>query len=191
MKYDEISKIDAAIRQLQVAIRIFFERKDPLAVHTLAAASQQLFLDLGKIRDIKSLYLNSELIRLEKRSEVYEKFREAQNFLKHADRDPEASLKFNREINSIVLFDACHLCENVTGKHFTEIPEIHVFVGWFYMKYPDLLIEGAFKDEFVKLLEGIDTDDFEIVISAIEDFRENRFKAVELIQREKFFEPDR
>lgn len=81
-QYQIISKVDAADRQLRVAIRLFFERKDLLAVHTLAAAAQGILTDLTRPKDIKIIFdrLDPDLRRA---------FRAAQNFLKHADKDPE------------------------------------------------------------------------------------------------------
>jgi hypothetical protein len=37
--FETVTKIEAAERQLRVAIRMFFERKDMIAVHTLACAA--------------------------------------------------------------------------------------------------------------------------------------------------------
>jgi len=46
----QISKIAAAQRQLDAAIRIFFDREDELAVHTVAAAAFQVLRDVTKNR---------------------------------------------------------------------------------------------------------------------------------------------
>jgi hypothetical protein len=46
----QISKIAAAQRQLDAAIRIFFQREDELAIHTLAAAAFQILRDVTSQR---------------------------------------------------------------------------------------------------------------------------------------------
>lgn len=46
----QISKIAAAQRQLDAAIRMFFQREDELAIHTVAAAASQILRDLIKQR---------------------------------------------------------------------------------------------------------------------------------------------
>lgn len=46
----QISKIAAAQRQLDAAIRIFFQREDELAIHTVTAAAFQILQDLTKLR---------------------------------------------------------------------------------------------------------------------------------------------
>ena len=46
----QISKLAAAQRQLDAAIRMFFQREDELAIHTLTAAAFQILRDLAKKR---------------------------------------------------------------------------------------------------------------------------------------------
>lgn len=46
----QISKIAAAQRQLDAAIRMFFQREDELAIHTVAAAAFQILRDITKRR---------------------------------------------------------------------------------------------------------------------------------------------
>ena len=46
----QISKIAAAQRQLDAAIRMFFQREDELAIHTVAAAAFQILRDVTKGR---------------------------------------------------------------------------------------------------------------------------------------------
>jgi hypothetical protein len=42
----KISKLDAARRQLDTAIRLYFMEGDPVSVHTLAAAAFEILKDL-------------------------------------------------------------------------------------------------------------------------------------------------
>lgn len=46
----QISKLAAAQRQLDAAIRMFFKREDELAIHTVAAAAFQILRDVTKQR---------------------------------------------------------------------------------------------------------------------------------------------
>jgi len=152
---------------------MFFERRDSIAVHTLAAASQGILLDLAKTKDMKSLLIDSEMIRPEKREEVNRKFRKAQNFLKHADHDPESIFKYYPEITPFFLFDACLLYEKLTNRKF---PEAIGFCGWFYMRYPDLLMEGEVKNKLNELQGNADPDDFELFLYAIDQLHQNTGK---------------
>lgn len=94
--FETVTKIDAAERQLRVAIRLFFERKDMIAVHTLAAAALEVLRQLGASVGFKSIMfdLPDDLIIPEKRKEIVEIFRQAQNFFKHAGKDPNAEMPF-------------------------------------------------------------------------------------------------
>ncbi len=101
-----ITKTDAAERQLDTAIRLFFENRDNLSSYALAIASREVTDDLIQSR-YSELY-QRELarvgdplkVRLSYREhfkdfikpEFYKDFlkldRKWQNFLKHADHDP-------------------------------------------------------------------------------------------------------
>ncbi|MDB6061973.1 MAG: hypothetical protein JWM78_2076 [Verrucomicrobiaceae bacterium] len=100
-----ISKLDAAQRQLNVAIRMLFSEADPVATHTLVGAASLLFSDLIEIRnperswDTKARESNSL-----KKSEYFQVMRRDQNFLKHAREDHEAVLEFNPEETESLAF---------------------------------------------------------------------------------------
>ena len=79
MTNDGIDKFDAAQRQLDCAIKLWFVDEDSLAIHALAYAACCLLRDL--FGDQKA-----EVLR---KFEVSQKFAEVPNFLKHADRDRE------------------------------------------------------------------------------------------------------
>ena len=74
-----IDKFEAAQRQLDCAIRLWFVDEESLAIHMLAYAACCLLRDL----------LGSQKREVLSKFEVSQKFGEVPNFLKHADRDPE------------------------------------------------------------------------------------------------------
>lgn len=91
------SKRDAAIRQLDVAIGLLFTDGDPLAIRTLAGAAYGILADLAKNQEQGSSW-RTKIIEdsgfTEK--EVVRALNSAQNYLKHADRDPSSLLEFER-----------------------------------------------------------------------------------------------
>lgn len=95
-KYIYVSKLDAARRQLEHAIRLYFRHGDVVVIHTLTSAAHQILRDLGKAQGVKSIMHDEgmELIKPERRDEVRKIYAKAENFFKHADRDPEEQLKF-------------------------------------------------------------------------------------------------
>ena len=78
-----IRKIDAARRQLDVAIRLWLDEGDLAAVQTLAWAGLTVLRDLAKAAGAPIPGPSKFQFELD---------REAANFLKHADRDPDAWL---------------------------------------------------------------------------------------------------
>lgn len=164
----KIGKLDAARRQLNVSIRLFFERRDVIAIHTLAAAAHQILSDLAAERgqDILGIIKNNPLLRPEKKKEWIESVNFAQNFFKHADRDPSEILEFRTAITPFFLLDAVQLYGQLTGGLPTEQ---YVYLAWFNVKYPDLLSDGPDK-HFIKnaLGEGLDPTNFQLFLDVIE-----------------------
>jgi hypothetical protein len=93
----KVSKIDAARRQLQTAIKLWFSAGDPVATHTLAFASYEILHAVSKKRDATRppLIFDSPLIPEKYRSEVNIAFKKHAYFFKHGDRDPEAVIEFH------------------------------------------------------------------------------------------------
>ena len=157
----KVRKLDAGVAQLKEAIRLFFEKRDPIAVHSLAGAASSLLVDLGRYKDVDSCVRGSPHIRDDKRGLWIKKINEAQNFFKHADKDPEKELEFNPFLTQMLILEGCFLVEALTGKMF---PEALLFVAWFGLKHPELLLEGSFKEQLEAFhLSGIDANDFEAI----------------------------
>src|SRR3989338_5719430 len=110
----EISKLDAAKRQLDTAIILFFKQADPVSIHTLTAAAHQVLKDIGKLENIKSFLKDSGLIRKEYEKEYLTIISEAENFFKHADKDPHKLLQFNPQQTESLLLDAVEMYMQIT-----------------------------------------------------------------------------
>ena len=92
----QVGKLDAANRQLDCAIDLFFSGGDPVCVHSLAGAASMLLSDLIETRDPgeswdRMAQADNDLSP----SEYFEIVRNAQNFLKHAKHDSNAVLRLN------------------------------------------------------------------------------------------------
>lgn len=104
-------KAFAASRQLDVAIELLFSDRDPLAIRTLAAAAHTIFSDLVEHKSAGGSWRN----RLIQDSglpiiQAINVLNGASNFLKHADRDPDAELSFEEEENDYLVFFATLEC---------------------------------------------------------------------------------
>jgi hypothetical protein len=104
-----VGKLDAARRQLDTAIRLYFQGGDAISVHTLASAGVQLLDDLLRKKGL------GETIRLDffgpltkdQKKAAVTVLRREERFFKHADRDPGDVLAFKPGASESVLFRGC------------------------------------------------------------------------------------
>ena len=129
-----ISKLDSAKRQLEIAIKLYFNFDDPVSIHTLTAAAYNLLRDINKYRSNDPLFvkewLPKNLIKPEKKKEFIKLMNEAENFFKHADRDSEGTYTFRPRQTEILLWDAVETYKKLTGE---MTPLIGLYRGWFMM----------------------------------------------------------
>jgi hypothetical protein len=137
--FETVTKLQVAERQLRVAIRLFFERRDGIAVHTLGTAALGILRDLGRRRGIKSIR-EMDFIRPERKQELDSLLNKAQNFFKHADKDPDSKLKFYYEATPFYLLDAVQLFGQPTGR---QSPEGVELLAWSLVKFPDIVVPGS------------------------------------------------
>lgn len=161
MKHEKINKMDSAKRQLNEAIKMFFEGRDSISIHTIACAAQQILLDLREDKGIKSEFYDNEYIRPDKRNKFINKVRKPQNYFKHSKSDPDEILDFNPEESQFIIFDSCLLYNGLNNDSNNKIFEMQLFVCWFIRKNPSIIREGKIKDEINDLFKGKNIDDFE------------------------------
>lgn len=100
-----ISKLDAAKRQLDAAIRMLFLGEDIIAVHTVAAAAGNILKDISIAKHPdKSWHLQAMQVNKLERRQYMQIMNAAANFLKHADRDPDGAWDFSPSETEVTLF---------------------------------------------------------------------------------------
>jgi hypothetical protein len=162
---EKITKIDAAKRQLDFAIKAHFRREDPLPIVTLAHAAAEVLRDLGRMKGARSLIIDNELVRPEKRTQFRALVNAPANFLKHADRDPDRVLNLRPEMPFWVIFDAVLLYQQIAGSLW---PAGTMFATWFFAKHPLMLLPGPLKDAF-DLDDGLpDPEEYESWLDGID-----------------------
>lgn len=172
-----VTKFDAAERQLNQAIRLFFSGGDEVSIHTLAEASAQVLYDTRvKHGGGDSLLRDSDRIRPERRKEWLSYVHKSRNFFKHADRDPSEVHEFKDIFNHFSLLDAVNLYL-AAKKSWT--PETLLYFGWFSLTYPDLLKKDdhAFVTLVDQQLYGpdpIDPADYSAIAGCIDELRSGR-----------------
>ena len=132
-----ITKLEGGRRNLAVAIRLFFENGDAVAVHTLSSAAQGVMRDIARARALEhtSILHDNPMIPEESRKNWVNAVNAPRNFFKHADKDSTDSLEFNEESNAQVLLDAALVLTQLDDE---ALLEANVFLGWFTTKHPEL-----------------------------------------------------
>lgn len=105
-----LDKLEAARRQLETAVDLWFSDGDEVAIHTLAAAGGDLLRGVA-IAAGRPVTLAPErfleIIKPEHHTEVRRALRRSQNFFKHADRDSHETLEYETGEGDMRLLDAC------------------------------------------------------------------------------------
>ncbi|SRR6266571_89482 len=147
-----VDKLDAARRQLESAITMFFEDWDVVSQHTLISAAYGVLYDLSKHHGIGGSVKDSPLVRPEDRKGFISAIHLPQNFFKHAREDCGAKLTFRYQVSHFFLFDAIRLFVLLRR---TATEPMKVFLVWFQLRYPDLLSFPAAEDDMRKIREGV------------------------------------
>jgi hypothetical protein len=144
-----VSKLAAGRRQLDCAIEMWFADKDPVAVHTLACAAHQIIHDIHahKFPD-KPLFLNTPLAKEEYRAKFISIFKDAPNFFKHADRnpDPSSTIEFSPFITQVFFIYATFGLASL-GEVRSDVQLAHMM--WFSIHHPYLA-----SPDFVELMHN-------------------------------------
>ena len=150
-----ISKLDAAKRQMETVIRMYFNSGDPVSMHTLASAGYNVIRDINEKRGGEPLLVKGKFfdyVKPEHHKLLREKLNEAENFFKHADRDHASTLDFNPDSTEFLIMDACGKYTELTG----EFPPLfQIFNGWIMMTHQELLTLP--EDQTKKLRESAKT----------------------------------
>jgi hypothetical protein len=139
-----ISKLDAAKRQLEAAIRLYFSNGDPVPIHTLTAAAYNVTRDIGTRRGARPMLVKGRVldrIKPEFRDKAGAKLNEAENFFKHGGPNPDGNLHFDPAISEVMILDACLQYTMLAGE---EPPLFAIYRWWFVANHRDLvnLAEG-------------------------------------------------
>jgi hypothetical protein len=127
MESTKITKLEAARRQLESAIALFFQDGDSVSIHTLACAAYDVIDNVNRSRGGKEMFVKRRYIQLPGRMSRAA-LNSVQNFFKHADNDPDDELEFFPEMTEPFLVDACKTYMEMTGE---SVPLFHCMMWWF------------------------------------------------------------
>ena len=143
----QITKLEAAIRQLRAAILLYFSNGDEVAIHTLAFAAHEILRQLAKAKGIQ-VGLDGETIEKMGKGisapEAHAFLGLSAGFFKHAGRDSSEVLMFQPEVNEHFLFEAVCLHVELTGEYREEF-ECFRFAAM--LRNPNLVNKDAMSPE--------------------------------------------
>lgn len=174
----KISKLDAAKRQLETAILLYFNNADPVSIHTLIGAAHGLLANLIEARGGQSLMklIIKDQVRKENQKKVAKKFTLAREHFKHANQNPDFVIDFYPSYNDFCLYDACIMYFTLTSE---QVPNLEVFTYWFLVNNQDLFNSPP---EDKKLFGNIKKE-FEACKESKMDFFTQALKARSLLRR--------
>ena len=136
MKPIWVDKIEVCKRQIVEAIKLFFEARDPIIIHTIIASAHQILVDIGTKQGISGAIKNSDGLTRRQFKHYLQAVNTPYNFFKHANNDPNEKLNvapINRFSSDFIL-DAIVIFQRLTN----DLPlEAKVFWTWFVGKYSD------------------------------------------------------
>jgi hypothetical protein len=145
MARQKIDKLDAARRQLNTAIYLWFNHGDAVSIHTLACSAHQIVHDINRKQGGRDLLYDSLIFKDEYRQEAINHLKQDYNFFKHANKDPSAILEFDTIITELfMMFTSLGL--EILGQSPDEVRG--AFNIYFFLRNPHLLTEKG-KAKFI------------------------------------------
>ena len=136
MEVHWIDKLEVVRRQIREVVRLFFEQRDSVVIHTVVASAHQIIIDLGSTKGITSSIKNTAALRGEELQRFLRSINYPYNFFKHADRDPDKKINIGplERYTQDFIMDAIVMLQRLSG----DIPiEAKVYWSWFVSKYPE------------------------------------------------------
>jgi|ERR1017187_5105947 hypothetical protein len=155
----QVTKLDAARRQLFAALQLYFEDGDPVAIHTLVTAAHEILTVLVKKKGRLTILDRAKALAtplFEK--QLLESVRTPQNFFKHGAKDPNASIGFDTGYMEFFLFDACLAYGNtesiISGDPTDEPTRIRfAYLAWYFLHRPDMLVADTPLEKMIRAFE--------------------------------------
>lgn len=133
-----ITKLDAAHRQIRIAIRMYFADDDLVAIHTLTCAAREIYEKHCKAANSSRMF---DLVQAEHPAHtekaLWSAFNDVRNFLKHPDSngDLNVTVELSDRINKLMLFCTCYDCAMLCAEQ-TPV-EVNAYHLWFMATEPN------------------------------------------------------
>lgn len=104
----KLNKLDAARRQLDTALSLWFADGEPVSIHTLVGAAYQIIHDLNHWQKGPPLIFDNPIIKANLRKDAVSSLKKNINFFKHADtnqaRAAKVVLDFDPSLSELFLY---------------------------------------------------------------------------------------
>lgn len=132
----QITKLDAARRQLRTAIRLWFADDDPVSIYALTYAAHEVLHTLHRASEGKQgLVFDAPALRSDQ-ERVTLGVKRWGNFFKHARTDPNKRITFNPEVTELLILPAADALRRITKQWGAEEA---AFNYWFLAHNPDAM----------------------------------------------------
>jgi hypothetical protein len=145
-----IEKLDAACRQLNTAISLWFSNGDPVSIHTLACSAHQIVHDVNQKQGGRDLIYDSLVIKDEYRRMANQVFKQAYNFFKHADNDAYGTIEFKPHLTEFFMMFTSMGLEILGSKPDAIRSAFNIYYG---LRNPHLLTEKGKAEWIDKISE--------------------------------------
>lgn len=130
-----VSKIEAAQRQIDAAIRMLYRGEDPIAVHSVISAANGIVRAICKSKNTPVWIEHAALIKPGMEREYWKGFLRMANFIKHADKDPDSVLgNIQEEVNDWVILFTIFLYKDLAAL----TPTMSAHLVWMESFYPSI-----------------------------------------------------
>ena len=164
-KISEVSKIDAVKQQIDEAILMFFQRRNPIAIHTIVGAAHQVLHDLSK-RKGSMLKSDKAANASGKGKAWFKRLNKEYNFFKHAESDKDEKIRFDPLLHTYYLVDCVYMYRALTGTS----PHSHrVFDMWFALANPNAVGDLGRRKISEEIAEKLfNPEDYDMFLELIE-----------------------
>jgi hypothetical protein len=148
-----IGKLEAARRQIETAINLWFKDGDAVSIHTLVGAAHRVVHDMAEHQGSAAVFLDSK--RLTEwgydAKEFKKAIRKAETFFKHALNDPEETYALTEHETEYLLYSTIECYRRLVHD---KSSLMSVFMAWLAFHNPAILSKPA-RDKFAHLLPAI------------------------------------
>jgi hypothetical protein len=130
-----VTKIDAAVGQLETAITLWFSDGDPVAVCTLLFAAYEILYVLSTDSRMEPALMDMDSVVPEFREAMKAEFRADPNFCKHAAKDPNEVRYLTVRNHPVIILDAIRLYKSLG---LIDRPIFRTFQSWIWLSMPQI-----------------------------------------------------